>query len=256
MPRIIRPSPGLLAGLTLAAALLSVPTLTHAQSAQAGGPTTPSRAAGMRVLTWPGKVERPAPGARLAAAARPAPVEGSPTRMRGPVAVYAQPTAPARNGLTPASAWLNPVPTTPTPTRSYEAAAPAHEAAPAYASVAATPPPPAAEPAPAPAAEAADPMAPRRDAPIFRMGATSSPASQAPTPNAYAPSSGPAPQGARYYSVHRAAGRQPDPTIIPEPFFLDHAPVDLAEPPAQPPRVRTADGRTQAAPILDEPTLP
>jgi hypothetical protein len=59
-------------------------------------------------------------------------------------------------------------------------------------------------------------------------------------------------QGARYYSVHRQAGRAPDPTAIPEPVWLDRMPVeldstpqseDLAAPPETPQMVRGADGR-------------
>ena len=48
--------------------------------------------------------------------------------------------------------------------------------------------------------------------------------------------------GARYYSVHREAGREPDPTTLPAPFFLDSAPVDLAEPPPPPTLMRNQGG--------------
>ena len=120
--------------------------------------------------------------------------------------------------------------------------------------------------APQPGFEAAlDPMAPRRDAPIFNMGRTP-PApmqapSQAPAQTAAltaAPSVspyGPAPtpyaanepprQGARYYSVHRAAGHQPDATVMPTAVYLDTAPIDLAEPPETPLPARTINGRAR-----------
>jgi hypothetical protein len=41
--------------------------------------------------------------------------------------------------------------------------------------------------------------------------------------------------------VHRGNGREPDAPVIPQPFFLDHAPVDLAEPPP-PPTLRNGRG--------------
>lgn len=114
-----------------------------------------------------------------------------------------------------------------------------------------------------------DPRAPRRDAAIFRLGrpadqtppippTQTQPEADAPDPGAdvraeaspppVAPSvapAGPPPpvrraDGAspRYYSVHREAGRRPDPTPIPDPVFLDFVPVDLAEPPPPPVQVR------------------
>ena len=109
-----------------------------------------------------------------------------------------------------------------------------------------------------------DPMAPRRDAPIFRIA----PASQTP---AAAPSE-PAPQAlvqaqatsanqSRYYSIHRQYGRQPDPTPTPAPVYLDTMPVDisgmsgssdLAEPPAPPTLIRNNSGRLQALPDLSD----
>jgi hypothetical protein len=95
-------------------------------------------------------------------------------------------------------------------------------------------------------------MAPRPDAPIHRLRAGADP--QPPAPDA--PAEAPDPQGARYYSVHRAAGRQPDPTPLPQPFFLDAPPVDLAEPPAQPAIIRDAQGRSRPSALVDEPQLP
>jgi hypothetical protein len=105
-------------------------------------------------------------------------------------------------------------------------------------------------------------MAPRRDAPIFRLQrpAPSEPAQ--PQAQAAAPA---ADGGARYYSVHRQAGRQPDATPLPAPVYLDALPVelsstpastDLAEPPAAPNLIRNANGRLQALPANEDPILP
>ncbi|MNY34470.1 hypothetical protein D3C86_1688160 [compost metagenome] len=128
-------------------------------------------------------------------------------------------------------------------------------------------------------------MAPRRDAPIFRLqrAAPSEPvaAPSAPSPATAAPQPQAQPQaqsqaqpqplqaapqeGARYYSVHRQAGRQPDATPLPPAVYLDGLPVeltsppastDLAEPPAQPALIRNSNGRLQAAPdteVQDQP---
>ena len=124
--------------------------------------------------------------------------------------------------------------------------------------------------APAQASTDFDPMAPRRDALIYRMqGATPPTPTQLPqavaTPNAPAPreSTGtayaaaePAREGPRYYSVHRAAGHQPDPTVMPESIYLDSAPIDLAEPPAAPTVPRTINGRAQMIVPNEDPSLP
>jgi hypothetical protein len=72
----------------------------------------------------------------------------------------------------------------------------------------------------------------------------------------------PAQGGARYYSVHRQAGRQPDATPLPAPNYLDALPVeldqpiasdDLAQPPEAPAVMRDAQGRLRAAPMADDP---
>ncbi|WP_303717734.1 hypothetical protein [Brevundimonas naejangsanensis] len=139
------------------------------------------------------------------------------------------------------------------------------------------------EPGPAPAQPTVDPLAPRRDALIFQLQrnapqapAASAPASpeapaQQPAQTAPRPASQPASndapaQGsARYYSVHRQAGRQPDATPLPAPNYLDALPVeldqpiasdDLAQPPEAPAVMRDAQGRLRAAPMTDGPDLP
>lgn len=127
----------------------------------------------------------------------------------------------------------------------------------------------------------ADPMAPRRDAPIFRMqqpqseaqaqsapqqaasnpGEIASPvltqpvAGRTPSGQAYAGAEPPR-ESARYYSVHRAEGRQPDPISMPESVYLDNAPIDLAEPPAAPVSTRTVNGRAQVVVPNQDPSLP
>lgn len=97
-------------------------------------------------------------------------------------------------------------------------------------------------------AQVHDPMAPRADAPIWRLTGRQgshavsdapAPAQTEAEPQPHQPSADAAdPSGPRYYSVHRQAGRAPDPTILPAPFFLDSAPVDLAEPPPPPTLLR------------------
>jgi hypothetical protein len=115
-------------------------------------------------------------------------------------------------------------------------------------------------------------MAPRRDAPIFRLqrpapqpAPVAPPAQQTQTTPASEGQQAPTQGGARYYSVHRQAGRQPDATPLPPPIYLDALPVelttppaatDLAEPPAAPNLIRNSNGRLQAAPdteVQDQP---
>lgn len=211
-------------------------------------------------------------------------------------------TAP-RTGLTPAGAWMGgprasqatapdsrpaavetpPPAPAPTPVRQAPAPAPAPRFTSAEVEAASRPvvQPPA--PAPTPAAAAPgqpvdDPMAPRRDAPIFRMqrdsppvdtvaGNGSAPLAQNPSGAVVATSASPdAPrQGSRYYSVHRQAGRQPDQIAMPEQIYLDAVPIelgeapageDLAEPPAAPQMARNAQGRLVPVPASTDSDLP
>lgn len=126
-------------------------------------------------------------------------------------------------------------------------------------------------------ASIADPMAPRRDAPIFSIQAAQGagqvaapqppqpvmPSTAQPQPYPTVAASPPR-EGARYYSVHRQAGRQPDPAeipdsvyaVIPEGAFLDAARPDLADPPPAPMATRTINGRVQAINRGDDPSLP
>ncbi|KQY84699.1 hypothetical protein ASD25_06620 [Brevundimonas sp. Root1423] len=142
--------------------------------------------------------------------------------------------------------------------------------------------PPAAEAAPsAPTVspdQPADPMAPRRDAPIFRLQQAAPPPEQAAEAPAAAEVQAAAPrpryvaevtntgerppqQGARYYSVHRQNGRQPDTLAMPEPTFVDALAItmtqtpasqDLAEPEQGPTLIRDGQGRTRPAPAASD----
>ncbi len=94
-----------------------------------------------------------------------------------------------------------------------------------------------------------DPMAPRPDAPVYRVQ---------PSADSGATASGP-----RYYSVHRQVGRQPDAPPRPAPVYLDALPVDLSEPPASddlaappatPQMIRDANGRLRAVADYQDPS--
>ncbi len=140
-----------------------------------------------------------------------------------------------------------------------------------------------AEPQPTPS-EAYDPMAPRRDAPIFRLqrpapvapapipgpsaeAAPSTPQGDAaPAPRQMAavtanPSDHPEMQASRRYSVHRQNGQQPDAVAIPQPTYVDALAVtltdmpagrDLAEPAPGPNLYRDNQGRVRAAPAASD----
>jgi hypothetical protein len=124
-----------------------------------------------------------------------------------------------------------------------------------------------------------DPMAPRRDAPIFRMQQdTPAPAAAPPVvaPAAASPGATPQPrriaeisnsgerpptQGGRYYSVHRQNGRQPDALEMPAPNYVDALVVtmpetiasqDLAAPEQGPTLIRDAQGRVRPAPAASD----
>lgn len=248
--------------------------------------------AGRRYLGWSGRPPSVTPAATGPAAVsgrtamtapdlRPgliphAGVDRSPYPLRPAFAPSAPSGGP--NALTPAEAWLRPAPmqqTTPlqqasmTPASSPRPAAPAPAPAPAVStSLPTSAPPPTGTPASRPAdvldpsPVVVDPYAPRRDAPIFRIGAAApSPAPvQAPSsaPDAATPSDQADGGGSRYYSVHRQAGREPDATVLPEPFFLDVMPESLAQPPEPPVMMRDAQGRLRPASTPDggDPALP
>lgn len=129
-----------------------------------------------------------------------------------------------------------------------------------------------------------DPMAPRRDAPIFRLqrpqaqpapepapaaanaAPASAPAAETPAPRLIAAVAAntadhPLQQGSRRYSVHRQNGQQPDAVALPAPTYVDALAVtltempatqDLAEPAPGPNLYRDAQGRIRAAPAASD----
>lgn len=280
----------------------------------------PAAAAPGRYLTWANRPAGTTPAdmvtAAAAAAAAPAATAAAAPRVRNaliprrvaasqaPYRPTMQPPAAAvvSRGLTPASAWIGPrvtpayAPGSPDPVGDVTRMAAADTGSPGPAPVE-RPAPAAIEraavdpmaprrdapvfnlqrPVPAPAvlptqpapatpeaasADPADPMAPRRDARIFQMRQEPAQAQEQAALAAStqaAPSGGASVQagqsGARYYSVHRDAGRRPDPTALPDPVYFDSVTVDLAEPPAEETPVRDLQGRRRVVPNAD-PSLP
>ena len=114
-----------------------------------------------------------------------------------------------------------------------------------------------------------DPMAPRRDAAIFRLQRPQGvepapPAAAAPNQIAALQPQTQA-QGVRYYSVHRQAGRHPDAIPAPQQTYLDALPVemsqtpsstDLAQPDAPPALMRDASGKVRPMPQTEPDALP
>lgn len=251
----------------------------------------------VRATPTPAVIQAEAPAPTVTAANRTLP-GAIPLARLSPAPSTATPRS---NGLTPASAWMPqraPMQAEPAQTPPVEAAP--VEATPAQATatrVAPSPyvpePQPSApqpepqmrvEPAPAPqqAAQAepqpapqpaqaavADPMAPRRDAPIYRL---QRPQAGAPLDAAAVAASGQAAQTspagdntARYYSVHRQAGRHPDAIPAPQQTYLDAMPVqmaqtpqssDLAQPDGPPALIRNANGSLRAVPQTEADNLP
>lgn len=286
---------------------LGLATAAFAAALGLGGAATAQDAAGatrgLRYLSWTGRAAVAAGPVGTAPSAEPARQDlRRPNRViphGGRAAVEPRPApsgapAPARRTLTPANAWLRP-------------AAPPPAAPPAPAAVPASPPPsPAPEPQPVrptpdylpdqggqpvpagiaypdaatPPSTVADPMAPRRDAPIFRMQQSTAPEAPPSSVPAEAPAemvAAPEPRGdpafvaasadrspeqsARYYSVHRQNGRRPDPLEMPDPTYVDAIAVtmpdslasqDLAQPQDGPTLIRDAQGRIRAQPAAPE----
>lgn len=227
--------------LTLGLVVIAGPALAQSASARAG----------LRTLTWPGKAEAPAaapesPGPRIAADR--APQSAPPAIQPSVLPDYTAAAAPFPQSLTPATAFGVPAraaggqayASAPVPYDAVAGGAPVRPTPVPQTPVPSTPVPQ--TPVPAPQAGSDDPMAPRPDAAIWRLadgrarGAPSGQTASAPATDADER------DGARYYSVHRQAGREPDPTAIPAPFFLDSAPVDLAEPPPPPTLMRNQGG--------------
>ena len=278
----------------LAVLALAATGATNAAFAQTAAPV----AAPSRYLNWAGRGDVAMPGVAEAPSQPNAP-QRRPNRVIPHGAAYeavapvptVAPNAP-RGALTPANAWMRPPAPTPAPVPVAMTASPPPPRArtvpdfvpdqggrgqPAPADVVLASPPPA---APA-ASPAVDPMAPRRDAPIFRMQQAPAPAPvqappapqgqaeaapAAPDPRRVAtvttnPDDRPVEQGARYYSVHRQAGREPDALTLPQPTYVDALAIttpvtlasqDLAQPDQGPTLIRDAQGRVRAQPAAPE----
>lgn len=290
--------------LILSSVLIAVSATSGAAMAQAQGQTQ-TTADGLRYLSWPGKVKTGQAAAPRAAAPSPTPVGRSVPLPR--IATPAPAVSSTRRGLTPASDWTTPpaaassatlqpyipsrepaahVPTPPVHAQRAAASSPAPSALPEQVLVEAQ-----GQAEAASAAAVFDPMAPRRDAPIFRLQAQpeAQPPVEAPLPASEMSGSSPAPApqprpqngaqpeivqaalssgpvlGARFYSVHRQAGRKPDPIAPAQPIYLDALPVemiqtpssaDLARPDGPPALLRNSDGTVRAAPQTTEDDLP
>lgn len=249
--------------LILSLALTALAGVAQAQTR----PPADGQAAGLRYLTWTGKIEAAAPDRAAPAPSvspqRPVPARSAPPRViphGGAPSIAAPAPVASRSGLTPANAWMRPP-----VERNVQAPPPAPMPAPAPAPA----PIPAdrVQPATAPAAAvAADPMAPRRDAPIFRLGAAAAPVdSEQAAPQPVRQAAAISGSQARYYSLHRQNGRQPDAIAMPAPVYLDALPVelerapqseDLAEPPAAPTVLRDSNGRVRPAPPTTNDDIP
>ena len=283
--------------------LLTAASLVASGAVAQQASTNPS---GLRYLSWPGKppvaarpAPRPAPRPAVTQPEAPQPTVVAANRtIPGaiPLARLAPAaTTPRSNGLTPASVWMGqpapaptqvapvqsapapytpaPQPQAPEPVQSQPQPQPQAEVAPAPApqqTVQAAPEPqPEPQPQPTEAVAVADPMAPRRDAPIYRLqrpqagvpldgaaiAANQQAAQMAPTGDS----------SARYYSVHRQAGRHPDAIQAPQQTYLDALPVemtqtprsnDLAQPDGPPALIRNANGSLRAVPQTEADNLP
>ena len=239
--------------LILSIVLTAFAGAAQAQSARPARAPADGQSAGLRYLTWAGKAapDRAAPASPAssaspppAAAARTAPPRVIPHAGAVPVALAVPTPAPVRDSLTPANAWMRPA-----VDRAVDAPPPRPVPAPA--------PPAAIASSPAAAAAAADPMAPRRDAAIFRIAAPASAPAGESAPAPAQPSAAANGVPARYYSLHRQNGRRPDAIAMPAPVYLDALPIelerapqseDLAEPPAAPAVLRDSNGRVRPAP--------
>lgn len=256
-----------------------------------------------RATPTPAVIQTEAPAPTLTAANRTLPGAIPLARLSPAPSVTPSISTPRSNGLTPASAWMpQRAPMQAEPAHSAPVEAAPVETAPPQATATRVAPSPyvpepqpsapqpqpepqmQAEPAPVPqqAAQAeprpapqpdqaavADPMAPRRDAPIYRL---QRPQAGAPLDAAAVAASGqaaPTPtvgdNSARYYSVHRQAGRHPDAIPAPQQTYLDAMPVqmaqtpqssDLAQPDGPPALIRNANGALRAVPQTEADNLP
>ncbi|MGV8929235.1 MAG: hypothetical protein ACOH1E_05755 [Brevundimonas sp.] len=284
----MRRAPILTSAFLAAAGVVLFAAAASAQTADAPA----GEARGLRYLSWSsrGEVTRPTPA--VATPAAPYRSLRRPNRviphggLAEPAPASLPPGPPSTPGvhrtLTPANAWMHrpapqPEPTLPTAGPAPVPAQPLR-AIPDYlpdAGGRAQAVPAALIAAPASVrTDPSDPMAPRRDAPIFRMQQEAPPAAQmaVPVPAVMQPAAAaaqprrvaeavntgerPPQQGGRYYSVHRQNGRQPDALEMPDPTYVDAIAVtmpetiasqDLAAPEQGPTLIRDNQGRLRPA---------
>lgn len=279
---------------TLGLAVLALAATGSASAALAQTSAPPPAPA--RYLNWAGRGDVAMPVV-AEASGQPGAAQRRPNRVIPHGGAWQAPAVPTvsadtpRRTLTPANAWMHP----PAPVPVAMAAPPPPQPSPASRTVpdflpdqgGRAQPVPAevafASPPPAPMPPTVDdPMAPRRDAPIFHMQQTPPPApaqAQPAAPQGQAeaapapreprrvamvtanPNDRPAEQGARYYSVHRQAGREPDALTLPQPTYVDALAIttpvtiasqDLAQPDQAPTLIRDAQGRVRAQPAAPE----
>ena len=254
--------------------LLTAASLVASSAVAQQASTNPS---GLRYLSWPGK---PPVAARSAQSPAPRPAVTQPEAPQ-PTVVAASRTIPGAiplarlspapsaatprsNGLTPASAWMGqpaPAPVQSAPVQSAPAPytpAPQPQAPEPVQSQ----PQPQAEVSPAPAPQQTvqappepQPEAQPQPAEAAAVAANQQAAQMAPTGD----------NSARYYSVHRQAGRHPDAIQAPQQTYLDALPVemtqtprsnDLAQPDGPPALIRNANGSLRAVPQTEADNLP
>ncbi|GAA0609867.1 hypothetical protein GCM10009422_00810 [Brevundimonas kwangchunensis] len=298
----------LLFGLSVTALVAGASVSAQAQNAPA------AQDHGLRYLSWNGRETSPQAAPTdvrrdvrrdLRRSNRVIPHGGAAEALATPRAGLTPAPGGNRSSLTPASAWLDrtPAPAADAPPPPARRVAPAPAPAPARTPppapvVADAPPPPTTnglpeyvaspnggQPVPADVI-ASDPMAPRRDAPIFHMQGARADAAQTPAPPSpraeareaartepeprpravalveHNPSDRPAPQGARYYSVHRQNGQTPDAIAMPQSTYVDALTItnipettagqDLAQPVEPPAMIRDAQGRVRVQPAAPE----
>ena len=273
--------------IPVALAALGAGALAGNAVAQTAGQTvgqtsghTSGQTPGSRSLSWQARIE--------ASRTATQPVAARAGRRPNPVIPHGSMAAatPPRPGLTPAPGGT-PVPLK--PANAWMRPAAVVQAAPIAAPMAVVEPPPStviqppptgyARAAPSTPDAVADPIAPRRDAPVFRMqkdarqpvagqetaevAARAEPTRPEPIRMAVARNTADRPpqQGARYYSVHLQNGRRPDAMVMPQPTCVDDLTLTLPETPAsqdlaQPDQattlIRDTQDRMRAAPAASD----